>query len=104
MVRTCLPLRPCSQPPPHPKRRCPPPSLKDGAAPLLTERHGLDRLSPRQRQVLRLYVTEGSYKAVAHHLGLSRHTVKNLGFRAMQRLGVESITQACILVDRAERP
>jgi DNA-binding CsgD family transcriptional regulator len=66
-------------------------------------RTGLDSLTEHQRDMLRLYIEEASYKGVAHRLDLSVHTVRNQLQTIYRRLDVQSITQACVLLDRAER-
>lgn len=70
----------------------------------LHEPSGLDSLTENQRQLLRLYVEEGSYKRVAHRMGKnSVNTVRATAQLIFRRLGASSITEACILLDRAER-
>lgn len=67
------------------------------------DRHGLASLEPRERQLLEAYIVHGSYKAVAWEMGLAEQTVKNMAARIHRVLDVTSITQACVLYDRATR-
>jgi DNA-binding CsgD family transcriptional regulator len=59
-----------------------------------------DELTPREREVIRAYARTGSQKEAAHHLGITRHTVKVHLANARARAGVASTVQ---LVDRIAR-
>ena len=48
----------------------------------------------RQHQVLTLYRELGSYKAIAHYLGLSPQTVHNHFHEAFRKLGVNGAIEA----------
>ena len=60
-------------------------------------------LTPREIEVVEAYIRLGTRKAVAYELRLSPNTVRNYHSNIMRKLGVESITQACVAVDRQLR-
>lgn len=69
-------------------------SMKDGAA-------AVARLSPRQREVLRLLIEGQARKEIAQELGISLATV---GFHCeaiYARLGVSSVAQAVVVALRS---
>jgi DNA-binding CsgD family transcriptional regulator len=57
-------------------------------------RHGIPRLTPRQRELLQLVAAGHDNAAIAHHLGLSRGTVRKHLENIYARLGVSSRTAA----------
>ncbi len=61
-------------------------------------RHRFDRLTARERDVLRLVVAGHSNKEVAQHLGISPRTVENHRARIMEKSGAHSLAE---LVARA---
>ena len=61
----------------------------------------LERLTPREKQVLGLLILGKSNKIVAHELGLSERTVEVHRSRMMARLGVASFAQMIRLAVRA---
>ena len=56
-------------------------------------RHRFDRLTPRERDVLRLVVTGRSNKEVAQALGISPRTVENHRARIMEKTGIHSLAE-----------
>jgi DNA-binding NarL/FixJ family response regulator len=61
------------------------------ATPLcLKDAHGIDLLSKREEEVVRLVAEGLSNKDVSAQLGLSEHTVRNYLFRVFDKLGVSS--------------
>lgn len=69
-----------------------------GAPPSWPGRHRdrthVDRLSPRQYQVLRHYASGLTLAEVGREIGISEHYAKNLAREAYARLGVNSAFQA----------
>lgn len=63
----------------------------------------LERLTPRERDVLRAYADLGSMKLVAYYLGISYQGVKNHTMSAHRKLNVNTTVQAAVLLDREER-
>ncbi|MGI8478319.1 MAG: response regulator [Gaiellaceae bacterium] len=61
----------------------------------------LDRLTPREREVLILIGRGFPNKRIAQELGLSEKTVKNHVGRVLAKLGVSDRTQAAVLAVRA---
>jgi DNA-binding NarL/FixJ family response regulator len=55
--------------------------------------HGLDALTPRQREVMQLLIEGKTTKQVAHALGLSTKTVETHRGAIMQRLGLHTIAE-----------
>ena len=53
-----------------------------------------DKLTPRQREAVRLTMLLGSQKAACEAMGVSYQTLKNLTTQAYQRLGVPSNLEA----------
>lgn len=51
----------------------------------------LDRLSPRERDVLKIVITGRSSKMIAHELGLSQKTIENYRGNLMDKLGAENV-------------
>jgi RNA polymerase sigma factor (sigma-70 family) len=64
-------------------------------------RERLDRLTPRERDVLALIVTGRMNKQIAAELGTAEQTVKQQRARVMQKLGVVSVAELVRLVERA---
>ena len=58
----------------------------------------LERLTPRQVEILRLYGEGLSFKDIAQQLGLSYQTVKNTAYEAIHRLGVVNSRAAWALI------
>jgi DNA-binding NarL/FixJ family response regulator len=56
----------------------------------LKDAHGIDLLSKREEEVVRLVAEGMSNKGVSAQLGLSEHTVRNYLFRVFDKLGVSS--------------
>lgn len=63
----------------------------------------LDRLTPREREVLDQLAVGGTNKEIAQALGLSPGTVKVHMERLMSKLGVRDRTQAAVLAVEAAR-
>ncbi|MGN6377614.1 MAG: response regulator [Gaiellales bacterium] len=61
----------------------------------------LDRLTPREREVLVLIGRGFRNKQIAFELGISEKTVKTHVGRLMEKLGVDDRTQAAVLAVRA---
>ncbi|MBA3377183.1 MAG: response regulator transcription factor [Actinobacteria bacterium] len=61
----------------------------------------LDRITPREREVLILIGRGFPNKRIAQELGLSEKTVKNHVGRVLAKLGVSDRTQAAVLAVRA---
>jgi DNA-binding NarL/FixJ family response regulator len=59
--------------------------------------HDHSALTPREREVLRLVARGHSNKQIAVDLGLSRHTVKYHLSSILEKLGVQSRTEAVTL-------
>jgi FixJ family two-component response regulator len=70
-------------------------------AALADVRERLDRLTPRERDVLALIVTGRMNKQIAAELGTAEQTVKQQRARVMQKLGVVSVAELVRLVERA---
>jgi len=69
------------------------PAIANGDIDALCATHGANpvmRLSPREREVLKLLVTGMSMKAVARELGIAPRTVAFHKYRAMETLGLHS--------------
>ena len=64
--------------------------------------NGIDQLTDREREVLRLVHVGRSSKEIAISLQLSPNTVDVYAKRAMEKLGVRSRTQAAVLLDDHE--
>jgi RNA polymerase sigma factor (sigma-70 family) len=56
-------------------------------------RHRFDRLTARERDVLRLVVAGGSNKEIAQALGISPRTVENHRARIMEKTGAHSLAE-----------
>jgi DNA-binding NarL/FixJ family response regulator len=79
------------------------PTIANGDIEALRARHAADpvmRLSPREREVLKLLVTGMSMKAVARQLGIAPRTIAFHKYRAMETLGLRGNSD---LVDFAIR-
>lgn len=63
----------------------------------------LERLSPREREVARLFGSGLTHKAVARRLGSSPSTVRNQLARVYEKLGVSNKTELAALVGRDNR-
>jgi FixJ family two-component response regulator len=61
----------------------------------------LDKLTPRERDVLGLIVTGRMNKQIAGTLGTKEQTIKQHRSRVMQKLGVTSVAELVLLVERA---
>jgi FixJ family two-component response regulator len=64
-------------------------------------RERLERLTPRERDVLALIVTGRMNKQIAAELGTAEQTIKQHRGRVMQKLGVTSVAELVRLVERA---
>ena len=64
----------------------------------------LERLTPRERDVLALIVTGRINKQIAAELGTAEQTVKQHRGRIMQKLGVGSVAELVRLVERGAGP
>lgn len=64
---------------------------------------GLEKLSPREKEIIKQWIEDGSNKLVAHHLGSKEQTIKNQITSILNKLDVVSIAQAAIHFDRWER-
>jgi DNA-binding NarL/FixJ family response regulator len=60
----------------------------------------LEELTPRELEVLRLLAEGLANKAIAHHLGISEHTVKFHVNAVMSKLGAQSRTEAVVRATR----
>lgn len=68
-------------------------------------KRGLEFLTPRERDVVRLVSLGLANREVAHELGLSAHTVKNYLFSAFDKIGVSSRAELILyVVSRAATP
>lgn len=70
-----------------------PPQLPDG-------RHYIERLSPRERQVLDLIYAGGTNKGVAIRLGISEKTIEKHRSRLMEKMEVKSFAELIRLTFR----
>jgi DNA-binding NarL/FixJ family response regulator len=68
---------------------------------LAGEKEPLDRLTPREREVLQLIGRGFSNKRIAQELGLSEKTVKTHVGHVLAKLGVDDRTQAAVFAVRA---
>jgi NarL family two-component system response regulator LiaR len=68
---------------------------------LAGEKEPLDRLTPREREVLQLIGRGFSNKRIAHELRLSEKTVKTHVGHVLAKLGVDDRTQAAVFAVRA---
>jgi FixJ family two-component response regulator len=64
----------------------------------------LERLTPREFQVMRLVITGLLYKQVGAELGMAEKTVKTHRGHVMQKLGITSVAQLIGVVKKAEVP
>ena len=64
-------------------------------------RHRIDRLTPREREVLDLVVTGKMNKQIAAQLGTAEQTVKQHRGRVMRKLEVDSVAELIRVVERA---
>ena len=55
------------------------------------------KLSPREREVVALYVAEGQLKRVAEALGRSVHTIRHQHDSAMRKLGARNAVELTLL-------
>lgn len=69
-----------------------------------TDAARLERLTPREREILDLVVSGATNKAIARVLGISPGTVKVHVERVIGKLGVSDRTGAAVLATRAMRP
>jgi DNA-binding NarL/FixJ family response regulator len=60
----------------------------------------LEELTPRELEVLRLLAEGLANKTIAHHLGISEHTVKFHVNAVMSKLGAQSRTEAVVRATR----
>jgi len=63
----------------------------------------IDKLTPREREVMALIVTGRMNKQIALELGTVEQTIKQHRGRVMQKLGVGSVAELVRLVERAGR-
>jgi NarL family two-component system response regulator LiaR len=68
------------------------------------EQQPLDRLTPREREVLVLIAHGFANKRIARELGLSEKTVKAHVGHVLAKLGVSDRTQAAVIAVRAGLP
>jgi Response regulator len=64
----------------------------------------LERLTPREFQVMRLVITGLLNKQVGAELGMAEKTVKTHRGHVMQKLGITSVAQLIGVVKKAEVP
>ena len=64
----------------------------------------LERLMPREFQVMRLVITGLLNKQVGAELGMAEKTVKTHRGHIMQKLGITSVAQLIGVVKKAEVP
>jgi FixJ family two-component response regulator len=64
-------------------------------------RHRVDRLTPREREVLGLVVAGKMNKQIAAQLGTAEQTVKQHRGRVMRKLEVDSVAELIRVVERA---
>jgi FixJ family two-component response regulator len=64
-------------------------------------RHRIERLTPREREVLELVVAGKMNKQIAAELGTAEQTVKQHRGRVMRKLEVDSVADLVRLVERA---
>lgn len=64
----------------------------------LTAANGIEQLTPREREVVRLVVEGFSNREAAVQLGLSTHTVKNYIFSVFDKVGVSSRAELIMFV------
>jgi len=64
----------------------------------------LERLTPREFQVMRLVITGLLNKQVGAELGMAEKTVKTHRGRVMQKLGITSVAQLIGVVKKGEVP
>jgi FixJ family two-component response regulator len=64
----------------------------------------LERLTPREFQVMRLVITGLLNKQVGAELGMAEMTVKTHRGHVMQKLGITSVAQLIGVVKKAEVP
>ena len=67
-------------------------------------RGALERLMPREFQVMRLVITGLLNKQVGAELGMAEKTVKTHRGHVMQKLGITSVAQLIGVVKKAEVP
>jgi FixJ family two-component response regulator len=65
-------------------------------------RGALERLTPREFQVMRLVITGLLNKQVGAELGMAEKTVKTHRGHVMQKLGITSVAQLIGVVKKAE--
>jgi DNA-binding NarL/FixJ family response regulator len=64
----------------------------------VTTANGVELLTPREREVVRLVADGFGNREVAEQLGLSTHTVKNYLFNVFDKIGVSSRTELIMYV------
>jgi FixJ family two-component response regulator len=64
-------------------------------------RRRIERLTPREREVLELVVAGKMNKQIAAQLGTAEQTVKQHRGRVMRKLQVDSVAELVRLVERA---
>jgi RNA polymerase sigma factor (sigma-70 family) len=60
----------------------------------------IERLAPRERQVLELLGRGFRYKEIAHELGIAEGTVSEYVERAREALGATTTTEAAVIYTR----
>lgn len=60
----------------------------------------MTQLSPRERQIFRLYANGLTNKCVARELGISVHTVKDHAYTGRLKLGAGTTVQAVVTAQR----
>lgn len=67
------------------------------------ESRGITALTPRERELLVLYVEQGTYLNMAHAMGIGRTTVRNMVASIIRKLDLDHLGQAAVLYDRTLR-
>jgi DNA-binding NarL/FixJ family response regulator len=60
-------------------------------------------LTPRERSILDAYPRHGSYKNIAHELGIAQQTVGNAVASILRKFDAASLGQAVVLYERGRR-
>lgn len=54
------------------------------------------KLTPREKQIVRLLISGASNKEIAYQLGITERTVKAYNFMMYKKLGITNRTQAAL--------
>jgi len=65
-------------------------ALRTSSPPRIVNSKGIELLTNRELQVVKLLTEGSSNREMAHRLGLSEHTVKNYVFSIFDKLGVST--------------